>query len=76
MCLTKFVFANQTAKMFFLDFSRKESNSRTLTWPVAFNKTKRDVFKWQRDLMDTVYFFRSANLLTLNTVCVKNRLSR
>ena len=43
---------------------------------VAFNKTKRDFLKLQRDLMDTVCFFRNANLLTLNTVCVKNRLSR
>ena len=34
---------------------------------VAFNKTKKDFFKLQRELMDTLYFFRSANLLTSNT---------
>ena len=30
MCLTKFFFVSRIAKMFFLNFSRKESSSRTL----------------------------------------------
>ena len=42
---------------------------------VASNKTK-NLFKLQEDFMDTMYFFHSANSLTLNTVCVKYRLSR
>ena len=44
---------------------------------VALNIKKRDVFKLQQHFMDTLYFFHSANSLTLNTVqlCIKNRLS-
>ena len=30
----------------------------------AFNKTKRDFLKLQKDFMDTVYFFHSTSLLT------------
>ena len=30
MCLTKFFFVNRIAKMFFQDFSKKESSLRTL----------------------------------------------
>ena len=41
---------------------------------VALNKTKRDFFQLQQDFMDAVYFFRSANSLTLNTVYIKNHL--
>ena len=27
---------------------------------IDFNKTKRNFFSWQQDLMDTLYFFQSA----------------
>ena len=46
---------------------------------VALNKTKRDYFLYYRKLLrtvDTVYIFHSANSLTLDTVCIKNRVSR
>ena len=38
---------------------------------MTLNKTKRDVFKLQQHLMDTVYFFHSANSLTLNPASIK-----
>ena len=43
---------------------------------VALNKTKRDVFKLQQHFRNTMHFFHNANSLTLNTVGIKNRLSR
>ena len=47
---------------------------------VTLNNIKREFLKLQQDLGDTVYFFYSANLLTLkfslNTAWIKNRLSR
>ena len=42
----------------------------------TMNKTKRDFSKLRQDFMDTVYFFHSANSLTLNTASIKNRLTR
>ena len=62
MCLANF-FCKSNCKSVFLDFSRKESSSRTLSWHLT---KQRDTFlKLQQDLMNTVYFFESANLLTL-----------
>ena len=72
--LTKLFFASQIAKLFFpIDFSTKKSISQTLPW----HQTKqRDFLNGIKDFMDAVYFFNSANSLALNTVCVKNRLTR
>ena len=63
MCQTKFFSLNQTANNIFLGFLRKENSSRTLSWQLT--RQKEIFLCLQQDLINTVYFFHSANLLTL-----------
>ena len=65
-------FVGQLHKCFPRFFKKTE---QLMDSAVALNKTKRVFFKLQQDLMDTLYCCHSANLLTLDTVCIKNRLS-
>ena len=64
MSLTKYFSVSQNANTvrFFRFFKKTDQITNSA---VAFNKTKRDFFKLQQDLMNTVYFFHSANSLTL-----------
>ena len=57
---------------YFFKFLRKESSLRTLQW----QQNKETFFKIATRLYGPRVFFHSANPLTLNTVCMKNRLSR
>ena len=56
----------------FSRFLRKESSSRTL----LLQQNKETFFKIPTRLYGHRVFFHSANSLTLNTVCIKNYLSR
>ena len=58
-----FFFCKSNNKNAFTGFSRKESSSVTLSRHLT--KQGEIFFKLQQDLMDIVYFFLSANLLTL-----------
>ena len=59
--------------MFFRTFQEKSAVHGLCR---GIKQNKDSFFKLQQDLMDIVYFFRSANSLTVNIVCIKNRLSR
>ena len=73
MVLTKF-FCKSRCKNVFLGFSG--NREQLMDSAVALNKTKRDVFKLLQHFRNAVYIFHSANLVTLITVCIKNRFSR
>ena len=63
----------QVAKVFFSVFQEERKVHRFCR---IIKQTKNDFLKLQQDVMNIVYFFHSANSLTLNTVSKKNRLSR
>ena len=64
MCLTN-LFLVKLQKYFSRFFKKRKQSTDSA---VASNKTKRDFLKLQQDYMDTVYFFHSANSLTLHCV--------
>ena len=62
MCLTNIFLQIILQKCFSRFFDKREQFK---DFAMAFNKTKRDFSTLRQDLMDTVCFFPSANLLTL-----------
>ena len=75
MVLTKFFLQVTLQKCVSnLDFS--ENREQFMDSAVALNETKRDVCNLLQHFRNTVYFFHSANSLTLITVCMKNLISR